>query len=164
MRGTTRQFHSLKALLALALFCSALAGCDAAVTLENAPPRVTWVAVQPPQDGVSVLAIWLLDLEGDRVDLEMTWSGEGLDGDHAAVPASNGHGRVGLMTKQGRQALNGQAHELAWNVDDVPVDQQVRLSFTPTDHRGDTGETVITPAFILQDGLPEPVPFPVESQ
>ncbi|MEC9396281.1 MAG: hypothetical protein VX475_01665, partial [Myxococcota bacterium] len=90
------------------------------------------------------MTIWLLDLEGDPVDLDMRWSAAGVDGDQVATQAGNGHGRVGLMTRRGRLEPNGQAHELTWSVDGVPIGEEIRLSFTPTDQQGHTGETVIT--------------------
>lgn len=160
LSGVRRQFGRGTSILWSVLLCIGLVGCDPAVIVENAPPRVTWLAVQPAQDGVSVLTVWILDLEGDPVDLEMTWAEEGEIDAQTMTFAEGGHGLVGLTTRDGRLHDNGQHHEFRWKVDDIPSDQQVQLTVAATDRHAGFGESVTSPAFTLAQGLPEPVSLP----
>lgn len=134
-----------------------LLGCDAALTVRNAAPRVTWLAVQPPasaQDPAEI-TVWVSDLDGDPVDVALTVRGaDGVDAALALAPG--GHGVAGLATREAVGDPNGQPHVLLWDTSQAPAGPLV-LTITPTDSQGDAGDAASTPAFSLDAGLPEPV-------
>ena len=142
--------------------CLVGGGCDGTIRIQNAAPSVTWLAVQPPQQGVSRVTIWVSDLDGDSVDLEVTWRAEGESDDHIASFAPGGHGLVGLTTRDAIFDENGQGHELLWEMEDVPLDQSVRLTFTPNDRNAGVGASGTSPPFTAQEGLPDPVALSTE--
>ena len=143
--------------LTLTVGLLAISGClTSELSIKNSSPRLTWIAVQAPVDGVSVITVWIQDLEGDPVDLEIRWFGEGEEEDLDLVPGS--HGIVGLTTLDGRFEPNGQPHELWWDVSSVPTTGELRLHLVPDD-RAVTGPEATTPPFVLAEGLPEPVAF-----
>ncbi len=155
-RPPSRLPRPLSALLLLAAL-AALPACDAALTVRNAAPRVTWVAIQPPADdgAPARLTVWVSDLDGDPVDLAL--SVRGADGVDAEVPlAPGGHGASGLATREALGDPNGQPHLLLWDTSQAPAGPLV-LTITPTDSVGDTGDAASTPPFTLDEGLPAPV-------
>lgn len=132
--------------------------CDSMITVSNAAPSATWIAVQPSADGVAEITLWIRDLEGDPVDLDARWrlasdDAEGTNLD--LLPAS--HGTVGLTTDEARFESAGQPHLLLWDVTDVPAQESVELVFVPDDKEGGIGAQVRTPAFSHAEGLPSPV-------
>ena len=149
--------------LTLLAAASSLPACDAALTVRNAAPRVTWVVVQPPAaEEPAHLTVWVSDLDGDPVDLALTV--RGADGaDVALTLAPGGHGVIGLATREGLGDPNGQPHLVLWDTTQAPAGPLV-LTITPTDAQGDAGATVATPPFTLDAGLPDPVtPAPLAS-
>ena len=131
-----------------------LCSCDSAVEMRNSAPRVTWIAVQPAVDDVSVMTLWIQDQEGDPVDLEIRWS-QGASSANIEV-APGGHGLVGLTTRIGQDDGNGQPHEIRWSTSGLQGQEPVELELRATD-RQDAGPEVISPSFTLTEGLPEPV-------
>ncbi|MCA9517930.1 MAG: hypothetical protein KC635_23480 [Myxococcales bacterium] len=130
--------------------------CSSATEVENAAPRVTWVAVTP-QDGVdrAVITVWLQDLEGDAVDLAIDW----VDASGAATPIALAFGSYGLSGLPTRDALfdpNGQPSQLLWDTSGLSGSGRLRL--VPDDlpyERTGLGDTVETPSFDVGAGLPE---------
>jgi len=141
----------------IAVAASPLAGCDADLELLNSAPRVTWTAVEPLTPGTHRVTIWVSDVEGDSVDVSAWW----VDEAGAATPIRQrigSHGLIGLPTRDALLDPNGQPHEVLWDTSDVTG--TVRLRFTPDDRPREpgegVGETVETPAFSVEVGLPEP--------
>jgi len=137
----------------LALIAASAPSCESIVEVDNSAPRVTWVAVAPPVDGVADITVWISDIEGDPVSLELTWRSAGQSSAGTTiVQAPGGHGVVGLTTHLATQESNGQAHLIRWDVSEVSG--QVELRFLPRDAE-DAGVVVVSPAFDVVAGLPE---------
>ena len=126
-------------------------GCQSTIEIENAAPRVTFFAAAPAVDGVVDLTVWISDLDGDPVDLDVSWSVEG-GAPQEAKWAPGGHGISGLTTEQGRFDSAGAPHLLRWDVSDVDAEASVRFVFAPHDGE-DAGLEVETPAFVPADGV-----------
>lgn len=133
-------------------------GCDSDLDLQNAVPRVTWVAVEPVDGALNRLYVWLSDAEGDSVDLEASW----VDASGVATPitlAPGGYGLIGLPTRAALFDPAGQPHLVLWDISAIPSGS-VRLRFSPDDRPREAdagrGETVETEAFELTVGMPEP--------
>jgi len=140
--------------LILALFLALtlpLGACQSTIELENAAPRVTFFAAAPAVDGVVDLTVWISDLDGDPVDLEVSWAVEG-ESPQVAAWAPGGHGTNGLTTEQGRFDPAGAAHLLRWDVSEMDASASVRFTFAPHDGE-DAGLEVVTPAFVPADGI-----------
>ncbi len=143
----------------------AFGGCDEELVLANALPRVTWVDVAPAEDGVAAITVWVRDLEGDPVSLDVTWSAPGGAPTPIAI-APGGHGLVGLTTLEGAGDPNGQPHLISWDVTAVP-EGQVTLTFVADDSAAGrtrassdvAATTVSTPAFPLSTGTDGRVPL-----
>lgn len=151
--------RAVSALATLFVGIVAAPACDSALDLQNAVPRVTWVAVEPVDGALSHVHVWLSDAEGDSVDLEASW----VDATGAATQltlAPGSYGLVGLPTRAALFDPAGQPHLVLWDTSAVPAGP-VRLRFTPDDQPraadAGRGETVETEAFELGVGLPEPV-------
>ena len=141
----------------------ALAGCDSDLEIANAVPRVTWVAVQRPLDGdnLAEITVWLADVEGDPVDLEVSVSQDGTS--TALVLTGGGHGLVGLTTQEARFDSNGQPHLILWDTSGLAEDTDVQLRFLPDDRRGGMGPIALSPKFRLDAGLKEAMTVTVEA-
>ncbi len=138
------------------------AACDSELEVENAAPRITWVAVQPALEGESVaeVTVWISDLEGDPVDLVIEVIGE--DGNSAELVVEPGsHGLIGLTTQESRFDPNGQPHLLLWDTKDL-AGSKVQLRLVPDDQNGGAGDAVATPMFSVDVGLKEAVPVEVQ--
>ena len=149
-------------MLIAALFLTAVPGCDSQLEVENAAPRITWVAVHPPLDGehVAEVTVWIADLEGDPVDLEIEVVRED-DSSEELATAAGGHGLVGLTTQEARFDPNGQPHLLLWDVSGI-VDERVQLRLAPDDQKGGAGDVVETPMFEVTLGMKDAVPVEVD--
>ncbi|MGM0574494.1 MAG: hypothetical protein ACQEXJ_02000 [Myxococcota bacterium] len=133
-----------------------LAACNEAIDVRNAGPRATWVAVQPAEDGIVELTLWVSDLDGDPVDVEAGWR---ADGEAEVTPlalAPGSHGTAGLTTEQEIFDPAGQPHRLLWDVEGVPTDRDLRLIFVPDDREAGAGRTAESPPFRVDEGLPTP--------
>ncbi|MEZ4265005.1 MAG: hypothetical protein R3F39_01410 [Myxococcota bacterium] len=150
-----------RSLLTLLVALATLAGCADKVTILNVVPRLTWVAVAPPVDGVVEITVWVSDTDGDPVDVDARWAedpkGAGVRGDSLRM-APGGHGLVGLTTEGGLFDPNGEAHVVRWDVSDVNPQGPIRLHFVPDDLDAGVGQAVRTPPFTLSEGIPAPVP------
>ena len=157
-RRSVGRFNRTCILLAFA-WC--LVGCDAELEIANAAPRVTWVAVQPPIAGESMaeITVWVYDVEGDPVDLNVYVLRNGVE--EPLVPESGSHGLVGLTTQAARFNDNGQPHLLVWNTEGL-AGAQVQLRFEPNDRVGGVGKRVLTPPFDVEVGLREAVTVQVD--
>ena len=102
-------------------------------------------------DGVVDLTVWISDLDGDPVDLEVSWAVEG-ESPQVAAWAPGGHGTNGLTTEQGRFDPAGAPHLLRWDVSEMDASASVRFTFAPHDGE-DAGLEVVTPAFVPADGI-----------
>ena len=122
----------------------------------NAAPRVTWVAVQPPVDEISEVTVWISDLDGDPVDLDVSWTTGSGDPTPAKL-AVGGHGTVGLTTHEALFDPNGQPHLLLWDTTAAAGAGSVQLVFRPDDLQIQGGLEARSPAFELATGLPDPV-------
>ncbi|TNF27064.1 MAG: hypothetical protein EP329_20165 [Deltaproteobacteria bacterium] len=154
---SSRIRRGILGLATVALIPSAPA-CDTPITVSNAVPRVTWVAVEPVDATTARITVWISDVEGDSVDLAVGWVGS--DGvETALVEQPGGYGTVGLPTREALFDDNGQPHAILWDTTDVSG--TVRLRMTPDDRPHEDGKgvgaTVETPAFDLTTGIPEPV-------
>lgn len=156
-RGLGRRAAAVATAALAALAGPLTASCDEVVVLENAAPRVTWVAVEPAageHPDFARIVVWLHDVEGDSVDLEVSWDDGADPAPLAFVPG--GHGTVGLPTREALFDPNGQPHELRWDVEGLSGSG--RLVFTPDDRIAPgPGETVRSPEFDLAAGLPDVV-------
>jgi hypothetical protein len=164
--------------LLLGIICAP--GCDAAVEVSNAAPRITWVAVMPPLAPnpsapgapnapiapIAEITVWVSDLEGDAVDLieaQVLVGGAPL-ADLAAAGAlvAGSHGLSGLTTQEASFDANGQPHLLLWDTTGVDPGASIQLRFKPDDRRADVpGPAVVSPVFVLSEGLSEAVPVEV---
>ena len=135
-------------LLALSLMTTS---CENLVEVANAAPRVTWVAVGAPIDGVSEITVWVYDVEGDAVDIDLRWRAAGQTGEGTAIEqVPGGHGLVGLTTHLGTFEPQGQPHLILWDVS--TVSGSVELRFVPKDQQ-DSGQVGVTPSFDITAGL-----------
>jgi|GEM_PF-1423755 len=148
----------IAALFLLGASLASVAACDTPIDVSNAVPRVNWVAVEPVDDTTARVTVWISDVEGDSVDLEMSW----VDVDGAVNPLverPGSYGTVGLPTREALFDPNGQPHMILWDVTDVFG--TVRLRMTPDDQpfedKKGAGATVESPDFDLTSGLPDPV-------
>ena len=147
-----------------ALLAAAGPACDSVITVEDAAPRVTWVAARPLDAATTELTVWVSDVEGDAVDLEVVWvDGAGAETPIAEWPGSQG--TIGLTTREALFDPAGQPHRILW--DTTAISGQGRLRFSPDDRPHDdargAGEVVETPSFDVATGLAEPsevVPAP----
>ena len=132
---------------------SLCAACDSAPEFRNVQPRVTWVAVGPPEQGVARITVWISDRDGDPVDLEVSWEAPGGSAQPITL-GPGGHGVVGLTTDLAVFDPAGQPHEIMWDVTGVP-EGAAQLRFVAED--GQTGRTapVVSPVFLLPEGLSE---------
>ena len=78
------------------------------------------------------VALWILDLDGEPVDLEVSYTADGGD-DQTPVWAPGGHGTTGLTTLGGIFEAEGQAHLLRWDVSELDPSASVRLTLVPGD-------------------------------
>jgi len=138
-----------------------VSACDAELEIENAAPRITWIAVQPALAGESVaeVTVWISDLEGDPVNLAVDIVRDDGSLEELALEAG-GHGLVGLTTQESRFDPNGQPHLLLWDTKDL-VGSKVQLRLAPDDKNGGVGDTVSTPMFSVDVGLKEAVPVEI---
>lgn len=141
------------------MLAAAAGGCDDGVAVRNAAPAATWLAVQPPEEGVAETTLWVFDRDGDPVDVSMRWRREGTEEGTPVALAPGGHGLVGLTTRVGTVRPQGEPHHVRWRVDEVPQDATIRLIVEPDDREAGAGRTVRTPPFTLAEGLPEAVPL-----
>ena len=163
MNVASKQRESSSSLKWQKLLCAAVlacvgTACDSQLEVDNAAPRITWVAVQPPLDGDSVaeVTVWISDLEGDPVNLAVeVVRADGSSEELVLEPGS--HGVVGLTTQEARFDPNGQPHLLLWNIEQL-TGTEVQLSLSPDDKNGGVGDTVTTPMFKVDVGLKEAVP------
>lgn len=139
------------ALASLAVGAVGAGGCEAALEIDNAAPRVTFFAAAPASGGVVDLTVWILDLDGEPVDLEVSFVVDGGQ-DQTPVWAPGGHGTTGLTTEGGLFQDGGQPHLLRWKVSDLDPTASVRVTLVPDDLL-DRGQTATSPAFILETGL-----------
>ncbi|MFO0749371.1 MAG: hypothetical protein U1F43_27445 [Myxococcota bacterium] len=130
--------------------------CTNTITLENARPRVTWIAVAAPEDGdVARVTLWIADIEGNAVDVTATWSAGAESGDVVLAPGS--YPLVGLPTREGVNDPNGVPHSILWDLSDVPdgaVELELEVDDTPHDKKaGDVYKVTLDP----RSGTDEPV-------
>jgi len=150
VRSKAFLIRRLAPLLVLPLWVGA-GGCEATLEIDNAAPRVTFFAAAPASDDVVDLTVWILDLDGEPVDLEVSYQADG-GGSETPIWAPGGHGINGLTTLDGLFEPEGQPHLLRWDVSGLDPSTSVRVTLVPDDLL-DRGETVTSPAFILADGL-----------
>lgn len=93
-------------------------GCDDAIDLTNARPRVVQVAVAPAVGDTTTLTLWVADAEGEPVDVDLTWSAGGSTGEVLLAPGSAP--LLGLPTELGLNASLGQEHAITWDLSGVP--------------------------------------------
>jgi hypothetical protein len=137
-------------------------GCDVQVELTNAPPVATWLQASGAADGIVDLTVWVYDLEQQPVDLEMTWSLDGVDQGELAL-ASGGHGLLGLTTitdtlgPDGRPDPDGQPHLIRWTLpNSVAGDARLQVHVLADDRESTMGPRTSTSSdgFTADDGLP----------
>lgn len=150
-------FRTLNVALLLALTLP-LGACASAVEIENAAPRVTFFAASPAADGVVELTVWISDLDGDPVDLEVSWAADGAASQEPRW-SPGGHGVNGLTTEEGRFDPAGSPHLLPWDVSEVDAGASVRFTFAPHDGT-DPGPEVQSPAFVPAEGIDGAVALP----
>ena len=143
-------FRTLNVALLLALTLP-LGACESTVEIENAAPRVTFFAAAPAADGAVDLTVWISDLDGDSVDLEVSWAIDGAAPQEAHW-SPGGHGVNGLTTEEGRFDPAGVPHLMRWDVSQVESSAAVRFTFAPHDGT-DPGLEAISPAFVPADGI-----------
>ena len=115
---------------ALALFVIlAAGGCDGATEYRNSCPRINHVGEAYWSGETLHVGLWLQDLEGDPVDLEVT----GDTGE--TVSEVLGHGVIGLSSAQ---EYPGQAHLLS--ITQESLGGSDTLTFVPVDIDGCEGE------------------------
>jgi len=142
----------------LGFFVFGLAACDSQLEIENAAPRITWVAVQPPLEGESIaeVTVWIADMEGNPVNLAVDVIREDGHTDELVLEPGS-HGLIGLTTQEARFDPNGQPHLLLWDTSGLEG-TKLQLGFSPDDNEGGAGDTVVTPLFEVDVGLYEAVP------
>ena len=130
MRPQRTLLATLPVILLVFAVSVGLGACDDPAEIQNAAPRVTWVAVGTPTTSgtltVSEVTLWVSDLEGDSVDV----TAEVVDSAGQATPmamAPGGHGLSGLTT---RDALDGYraAFELALKKDGTLKEVHIGLN------------------------------------
>ena len=136
MRPQRTLLATLPVILLVFAVSVGLGACDDPAEIQNAAPRVTWVAVGTPTTSgtltVSEVTLWVSDLEGDSVDV----TAEVVDSAGQATPmamAPGGHGLSGLTTRDALLDDKGQPHLLLWDV--TSISGSVKLRFTPDDTR-----------------------------
>ena len=163
-----RILHPLVCLVTILAACGQ--GCDLHVELINAPPSVTWVQAAPASDGIVELTVWVYDLEQAPVDLDLSWSLDGVD-QGALTLASGGHGTLGLTTAadtleaDGRPDPDGRPHVIRWALpEDIAGDARLHLHASADDRVSEPGPRVSTPAegFTALEGLPTPARMSVQ--
>jgi hypothetical protein len=151
-------------LLALLVFIPATQGQGCGLQLEftNTPPVVTWVHVSPSLDGIVDVTMWIYDLEQQPVDLDVTWTLDGVDQGPITL-AAGGHGVLGLTTNsptmgpEGRPDPDGQPHLIRWALPEaVTAEARLQLHVLADDRESVTGAITATSAegFTAQDGVP----------
>ncbi|PKN54891.1 MAG: hypothetical protein CVU56_24195 [Deltaproteobacteria bacterium HGW-Deltaproteobacteria-14] len=143
---------------AIAAISALTPACDTPITLSNAVPRVNWVAVEPLSDTSARIIVWISDVEGDSVDLDVSW----VDSGGVATPIAEqpgSYGTTGLPTREALFDPNGQPHEILWDTRDLAARGHLRMipDDQPTEANKGTGTAVETPDFDLATGIPEPV-------
>lgn len=153
--------HRAGRLAAVLLVAAGLAGlvgggCSSVMELDNGAPRVTWVAVSPRGVDRAVITVWLQDLEGDSVDLEIDWI-DASGGVTPITPAVGSYGLSGLPTRDALFDPNGQPSQILWDTSGLSGSGRLRLAPNDAPYAGGAGvgDTVETPPFELTVGLPE---------
>jgi len=122
---------------------SLVSACDGGFALQNGRPQVTWVAVEPIDDGHAALTIWLRDPEGDAVDARVTWTVSGASEVVALAPGSPP--LSGLPTQLGLNDDSGQPHRVIWDLTGVPAGAATfTIAVDDRPHAGDDGDTYRT--------------------
>jgi len=134
--------------------------CDLKVELTNAPPTATWLQAEPMSDGVVDLTLWVYDLEQAPVDVEISWSLDGVE-QGALELAPGGQGTLGLTTSDetlsadGRPNPDGQAHLIRWALPQGSAENaRVQLHVRADDRESEPSAAVSSPAegFVLSEG------------
>jgi len=134
----------IKMLAVLATLSAGTFACSSEVLLKNARPRVTWVASTYDDAGDRArLVVWIADVEGDPVDLDIELTAGGR---HAIMLAPGAYPLSGRPTREYLNDPNGAPQEVLWAltddldgptpltivVDDDPDDDDVGDSYTVT--------------------------------
>lgn len=145
----------LRKLCSLALLVCLGASCDTSVEVANSAPRLTWISVAAPVDGISDVTVWISDIEGDAVDVALTWRQAGAPtGGTEIAQGPGGHGLVGLATHLAIGDPTGQAHLIRW--DTTGISGSVELRLAPNDQEA-SGVVALSPSFDVSTGIPEAV-------
>lgn len=136
-----RSSRWLSLLLAGAATASASA-CTNTIALDNARPRVTWVAIEGPSDAglggdVARVTMWIADVEGNAVDVTARWTAGGESGTVVLAPGS--YPLSGLPTIMAIDDPTGQPHPFDWDLTAVPdgaVTLELEVDDTPHDGKG----------------------------
>lgn len=133
-----------------------LGACSADLKIDNARPRVTWVAVEEAEPGTAALTLWVQDLEGDSVDLQANWlAADGTRGEVELAPTS--YGFIGVVTRDAFGDPHGAEHRVFWDLARVPagtVTLELEVDDRPFD--SDPGDTYTTDAFDPRAGMLPP--------
>ncbi len=137
-------------------FSAGLGGCSTDLKIDNARPRVTWVAVEAAEPGTAALTLWVQDLEGDSVDLQANWlAADGTRGEVELAPTS--YGFIGVVTRDDFGDPHGAEHRVFWDLARVPAGT-VTLEFEVDDRPfdSDPGDTYTSDAFDPRAGMLPP--------
>lgn len=120
----------LKLLIAIFPLSVLSFGCDENYHFDNALPYLTWVASSPVSEEEATLSLWIKDLEGDPVDLQITWKDGADEKPIALLPG--GSPLLGLPTRLGLNKDEGQLSQVSWDLRGLPQ-KELEFSFTLRD-------------------------------
>lgn len=138
--------------LVLVAAATLVGACTDAVSLRNARPRITWLAIDPvaagdprcPDSVCAAVTFWVADAEGEAVDVTAEWVAGGDRGALALAPGS--HPLSAVPTRIGQADIRGVPHTIIWMLDEVPTgDVVLELSADDSPHKGDDGDVYATP-------------------
>lgn len=130
-------------LAVFAVLASGWVACDDGPDLSNRPPVVTQVALEALDEGRAALTLWVKDVEGDAVDVTVTWSAGGQSGSLVLAPGSAP--LLGVPTELALGEVLGQPHRVLWDLSGV-AEGAATLALTVDDrpHAGSDGDTYRT--------------------
>lgn len=132
-----------RVLAVLTALAAGWVACDDGPDLSNRPPVVTQVALEALDEGRAALTLWVKDVEGDAVDVAITWSAGGQSGPLVLAPGSAP--LSGVPTELALGEALGQPHTVLWDLSGVP-EGAATFVLTADDrpHAGSDGDTYRT--------------------